>query len=200
MDEFITLIIFFIVIGVIERMLKASQKSKAEAPPELEPTAEDAEPVERMPDRLQGFIAEELGLGLERKPQIRRPTEPEARPDTAGERGAAVGRQRREAVARGRRAHLERRKAAPSLREQREAERALSLEERAMLERGAPISLERPRRPEDHERFHARYMAPKRRPAVRRSRARLPDREAWSPVQKAIIWSEILRPPKGLEG
>ena len=68
-----------------------------------------------------------------------------------------------------------------------------------MLERGEPVSLERPRSPEDHERFHDRYMGRAVVPAVRQRRGRLPERWDWSAAQKAIIWAEILGPPKGLE-
>jgi hypothetical protein len=83
-----------------------------------------------------------------------------------------------------------------------------------VLERGEPVTLERPRRPEDHHRFHERYDVPKpvashsdfhdrymtakARPARRRAKAKLPDRPEWGAMQRAIIWAEILGPPKGL--
>jgi hypothetical protein len=88
-------------------------------------------------------------------------------------------------------------------------------EERAEIERRHPDSLERPRRPEDHDRFHERYavpepvsshaefhdryMKPTRRTAAKRPKGPLPDHPEWSPEQKAIIWAEILGRPKGLE-
>ncbi|UCC74872.1 MAG: hypothetical protein JSV86_10085 [Gemmatimonadota bacterium] len=241
MDEFITLIIFFVVIGLLERILRAAQKGKVERPTEGEMQAGDREAIEEMPASLQELIAEELGINLERKPKVKGLPEPPAAPqarsapaehparrqppapavqrgreptvfypspaakapaerlESAGDRGAAVARRRREEVRRPLRAELGRPRAAPIREPLRDAERGLSLEERAILERGAPQSVERPRRPEDHQRFHERYMEEPPRPAARRSRVPLPEREDWSPAQKAIIWAEILGPPKGLD-
>ncbi len=94
-------------------------------------------------------------------------------------------------------------------------ERGYALQRRSLREVSEPKSLEVPRRPEDHDRFHERYGVPQPvrshkefhdryvdaegRPAVRRrSPTVLPDRLDWSAAQKAIIWAEILGPPKGL--
>ncbi len=76
----------------------------------------------------------------------------------------------------------------------------ISLEEQGMMERGPPVSLERARSPEDHERFHELYLerATKRRRRGGTRGARLPNRDEWSPVHRAIVWSEIIGPPKGL--
>jgi hypothetical protein len=241
-DEFLTLIIIFIVIGVVEKVLRAAQKAKGEPPAQRQAPEHDEGAIEGLPTSLQDLIAEELGINLERKPRIEGPPEPLPPPtaraapaehparrpppaphpaqsappappsreravhypgarreepergrERAGDRGAALARSRREAAARRRRGPALARRAL------REPERPPSLEERALLERGEPVSLERPRRPEDHESFHDRYMAEEVGPAVRRRRGPLPDRWDWSAAQKAIIWAEILGPPKGLE-
>lgn len=107
------------------------------------------------------------------------------------------------------------RKRAASLRKRRSPFRSPTRAGRSAVERGEPISLERPRRPEDHQRFHdrydvpqpvrsheeyhARYMEPRKRTEARRAGVSLPDNPEWSAVQRAIIWSEIVGPPKGLE-
>jgi hypothetical protein len=249
-DQFLTLIIFFIVIGVVERLLKAAQKAKEGAPAQREAQPHDEGAIEQLPANLQDLIAEELGINLERRPRIVEPPEP-APPSSAraapaphpgrrlppsehpgrrqpparhpgqfvppapivrervirypgprreeADRGAESAGDRAAAVARRRREDLARRRAAPARRPLREPERPPSLEERAIMERGEPVSLERPRRPEDHERFHERYRAKEAGPLVRRRRGPLPDRGDWSAAQKAIIWAEILGPPKGLE-
>jgi len=88
-------------------------------------------------------------------------------------------------------------------------------EDRLPLRRGEPVSLEQPRQPEDHRLFHERYSVPQpvstheefhtryvdstSRPQARRAGHALPDDPGWSAVQRAIIWSEILGPPRGLD-
>jgi hypothetical protein len=75
----------------------------------------------------------------------------------------------------------------------------ISLEEQAAMERGEPVSLERPRTPEQHERFHDLYVD--RGDPIstgRRPRPILPDRAGWTAVHRAVVWSEILGPPRGL--
>jgi hypothetical protein len=232
-DEFLTLIIFFIVIGLVERVLKAAQKAKAEAPAQREAQDDEEGGLEKLPAGLQDLVAEELGINLERKPRVEGPPEPappappgrervvyqpggrreEARTGRrhSADRGAAITQARREAAAQ--------RRHGPALTRQplrQPEQQPLSLEERAMLERGEPVSLERPRRPEDHERFHDRYgieepvashaefhdryMEKGAREVPRGRRGRLPERRYWNPVQKAVIWAEVLGPPKGLEG
>ncbi len=109
----------------------------------------------------------------------------------------------------------ERRSSVPARRREAPLRRRPLRDEKAAIERRHPDSLERPRRPEDHDRFHERYgvpepvsshtefheryMQPTRRVAARRPKGPLPDRPDWSPAQKAIIWSEILGRPKGME-
>jgi hypothetical protein len=75
----------------------------------------------------------------------------------------------------------------------------ISLEERGALERGEAVSLERPRRPEQHQRFHELYVEHDDLVSrERRPRATLPDRVGWTAVHRAVVWSEILGPPRGL--
>jgi hypothetical protein len=87
-------------------------------------------------------------------------------------------------------------------------------DERLPVRRAQAASLERPRRPEDHQLFHDRYGVPQPvssheeyheryvdsppRKQTRRGRVALPDDPQWSAVQRAIVWSEVLGPPKGL--
>jgi hypothetical protein len=94
----------------------------------------------------------------------------------------------------------------------REGEEAVSLEERALRARGEAVSLEVERRPEDHEVFRKRYVAPpapraslhevqaqvETTRAPRRSDLALPQRKGWRDAQRAIVWSEILGPPRAL--
>jgi hypothetical protein len=109
----------------------------------------------------------------------------------------------------------ERKRAASMRRRRSPIRKPASEEERFAIERGERGSLERPRRPEDHRRFHdrygvpepvsshdefhARYVQPATRAEPRRAGVILPDSPEWSAVQRAIIWSEILGPPRGLE-
>lgn len=75
----------------------------------------------------------------------------------------------------------------------------ISLEDRAAMERGEAVSLETPRMAEQHQRFHDLYVdrgEPTR--ARRRARPILPDRADWTAVHRAVVWSEILGPPRGL--
>jgi len=237
----IIIVVFFILIGVLERVLKGAQKGKA-PPGAAEPEPEDVDALEGMPANLQELIAEELGINLERRPKVRQLPEPappstarverghpasrqaprpavpgpvprvsypkhqEDLPDSdresAGDRALAAVQQRRERLPRRRRPELTRRREDFSRRPLREPDEEA-------------VSLERPRRPEDHERFHGRYGVPKPveshsdfhrryveeqpgRP-TRRPRTLLPERADWSAAQKAIIWAEILGPPKGLD-
>ncbi len=231
MDSFITLIIFFLLIGLLERVLKAASKKKQGAPPP--PEIEGGEEARAAPSSLQELIAEELGISLERRPRVRelpearaepadrtraapRPPErrpaPETRREVAYPQPARPGVRRPSAAQRERAAARERRAAV--VQREEEPVRVISLEERAALERGEAISLEVARSPEDHRRFHERYGIPEA-PRVRgklgapgvsepmqltgqRRRGRLPERARWSAAARAIVWSEILGPPKGL--
>lgn len=88
-------------------------------------------------------------------------------------------------------------------------------DDRLPVRRGEAASLERPRQMGDHQLFHERYAVPQpvssheefhtryvdaeSRPAARRASVVLPDDPRWSAVQRAIVWSEILGPPRGLD-
>lgn len=75
----------------------------------------------------------------------------------------------------------------------------ISLEERAAMERGEAVSLETPRTAEQHQRFHDLYFeGGEQTRARRRARPILPDRAGWTAVHRAVVWSEILSPPRGL--
>jgi hypothetical protein len=230
MDAFVAFIILLIVISVLEKVLKAGKQKGKGAPPPPEVQGE-VDNGQLLPKNLGDLIAEELGFNLERRPTVQQlpesPTasattrpEVEAQWETFGvsERGAAADQTRVERARRRRRARPVRQRPPPPAERspwELEGEQPVSLEERAIGERGEPISLERDRLPEDHDRFHDRYSVPQpvathqefhdryvtRRPwaAKRRRAIRLPDRRYWSNVQRAIIWAEVLGPPKGLE-
>lgn len=209
MSEFVLLLLLFVVIGLLERFMKASSKaakqSKAEAPSGGEWEPEERESTWSVPAELQDLIAEELGLGLERRPRVRRAPGGEvaslpgeaAASAGAGARGSAVAARRRQEVARRREESLRR------------------MRETGDVPATRPwTSLERPRRPELHERsgdhyavpaaldspekFRVRYGEAKARPARRRRRVLLPEGPHWSSAQKAIVWAEVLGPPKAL--
>jgi hypothetical protein len=214
-DQFITLLILFILIGLVDRFLKAARKAKPPAPPEAEPEADEGTTVEGLPRALQDLIAEELGLNMERRPKVepgarppapadaaraRIPSSPrrprELRPRTVDHPGRReVERERRRALEQARAARE--RSAALARREWVPPEEVISLDELAMRERGAPVSLEAPRRPEERPRLRDRWARPERRGPPRR-RVPLPEPPGWSAAQKAIVWAELLGPPKGL--
>jgi hypothetical protein len=223
-DQFITLLILFILIGLVDRFLKAARKAKPPAPPEAEPEADEGTTVEGLPRALQDLIAEELGLNMERRPKVEPPARPAAPADAARtpvpsppRRPREVQAQRpreprprtvdhpgqREAERERRRRALEQaraareRSAALARREWVPPEEVISLDELAMRERGAPVSLEAPRRPEERPRLRDRWARPERRGPPRR-RVPLPEPPGWSAAQKAIVWAELLGPPKGL--
>lgn len=225
MDQFITLLILFILIGLVDKFLKAARKAKPPAPPEAEREADEEAAIEGLPRALQDLIAEELGLNMERRPKVEPPARRAAPADAARAPIAAPPRRpqevpverpresrprtvdhpgRREADREGRRRELERaraareRKAALVGRESVPPEEAISLEELGMRERGAPVSLEAHRRPEERERLRDRYVGPERRPGPPRRHVPLPEPPGWSAAQKAIVWAELLGPPKGL--
>ncbi|KPK61865.1 MAG: hypothetical protein AMS21_08735 [Gemmatimonas sp. SG8_38_2] len=236
MDDIVWLFLLIAGASLFERFMRAAKKKQQQLQQQFEHESEEAaeEGEGKAPTSLQELLAEELGLNLERRPKVRQqpqlpgtveesavaapppqppdrvvyyPTPQETRQPRAGaaERGISAARVRR-AVPAQHRAEVARR---ASHRPER-----LTLEERVALERGTPKSLERPRRPEDHERFHeeyavplpvsshsefhARYMKAEEPEERRRAGVRLPDRSHWSAVQRAIVWAEVLGPPKGL--
>ncbi len=228
MDDFIWFLIIIAGASIFQRMMRSARKKQQEQQSTSEHEAGEYEGegegegegrLERAPMSFQEMLAEQLGLKLERGPQVLPPPEPpEAEAPTAtataqssAERAAEYAQRRREAASR--RAD-ERRRASPLPSRRTDLPERVSLEERAIRERGAPETLERPRRPEDHERFHERYDVPKplssdtelrkryvdEPETVRRKRKgpTLPDRLEWSAVKRAIVWAEVLGPPKGL--
>ncbi|KPK79360.1 MAG: hypothetical protein AMS25_12975 [Gemmatimonas sp. SM23_52] len=185
MDQFITLLILFILIGLVDKFLKAARKAKPPVPPEAEREADEGTAVEGLPRALQDLIAEELGLDMERRPRVGPPARPAAPADAARTRVPSRPRRPREVQAQ-------------RPRESVPPEEAISLEELGMRERGAPVSLEAPRRPEERERLSDRYVGPERPRGPRWLHVRLPEPPGWSAAQKAIVWAELLGPPKGL--
>jgi hypothetical protein len=250
-DDFIWFLIIIAGASIFERMMRSARKKQQQQQQQgPHPTSEHGEDehhgegegeLERAPMSLQEMLAEQLGLNLERRPQVLPPPEPpetaapsatatahpsagavvyprsqkEERPEqSSAEKAAEYAQRRIEAVTQ--RAD-ERRRATratqlPSHRT--DLPERVSLEERAIRERGTPKTLERPRRPEDHDRFHERYQVPEpvsshtefhkryfeeaATVVTRRSRLKLPDRPDWSAVKRAIVWAEVLGPPKGL--
>jgi hypothetical protein len=97
----------------------------------------------------------------------------------------------------------------------RERGRPVSMERKGSERRGAPVSLETARAPSDHERFHERYGIAEppatydeferryvdgagRERVSARPAAHLPELPGRSRLQRAIVWSEILGPPRAL--
>lgn len=252
MDSFVTLIIFFLLIGLVERLLKGRSGSQKEPPSDKKASAKSAGEREalggqRPRSELERIILEQLGVGVEPpstvetrpetkertgRPALEGQTERTGRPTRAPERPAPprivhtqprrrseageAAQRRRRAPEEPRRREAERRRTAEPTRVPIEAEipEVVSLEQIGMGEIGEPTSLERPREPADHDRFHRRYSVPKpvathdefhhryvvpprHRPA-RERRARLPREPGWSDVQTAIVWTEVIGPPKGL--
>jgi len=243
-DDFIWFLIIIAGASIFERMMKSARKKQQEqgrvSQYEEGEGEEEAEGQhERAPTSIQEILAEQLGLNMERRPRVLPPPE-SAEPETAtatavappgvrtvvhpsspkdvqpeqspAERAAEYAQRRREAATK-RAADRRREHQLPSRRT--DLPERLSLEERALLERGAPKTLERPRRPEDHDRFHQRYDVPKpvsshtefhkryvqQAETVKKRRrvgVALPARPEWSAVKKAIVWAEVLGPPKGM--
>lgn len=208
MEQIFTLLLLFVVVGLLNRFVKAAkgQQGRTQVPDD----AEDKEPIGGASGDLRDLIMEELGLGLERRPKVMELPQP-AEPS-----GAVVYPKEREPVAEAARARSEgaevitrRGPDVPQRRSAREPRRPSRRPERR-----AAVSLERPRRPEDHElfheryavpapvethtQFHERYMDPETVRRRARSAVRLPEQPHWSAAQKAIVWAELLGPPKGL--
>ncbi|NIR45936.1 MAG: hypothetical protein GWN99_15970 [Gemmatimonadetes bacterium] len=219
MDELIFFIILMIVAGILERIQRASQKKRM--PPPGADGAEDEDGVAQAQVRglgkdIQDLIAEELGINLERRPTVKAP--PEAAAGKAAETEASPP-ARREVYMPGepRRAPQRQRPRRQRPREPQpvhEPPRVVSLEEDVVRRPSEAVSLERPRRPEDHERFHdkygvpepveshgefhERYMMRRERPRASATGPRLPARPGWSAAAQAIVWAEVLGPPRGL--
>lgn len=253
MDSFVVLIIFFLLIGLVERLLKGKSGSQKGPPSDRDASAESGEREalggQRPRSELERIILDQLGIRVEppsteeKRPetteraggpalagQVERPARPARAPERPAPsrvvhprprgRPQAYERARRRGASRGETARGEvelRRRPTPepaSKRVEAEIPEVVSLEEVGMRQIGEPTTLERPREPADHERFHERYsvpqpvathddfhrryvVPPRHRPA-RERRARLPQEPGWSEVQRAIVWAEVIGPPKGL--
>jgi hypothetical protein len=197
MDWIFNLILLFVVLTVLERLLsglsgKAARSDEATESSERAPDRRESGASAELGLDLEGlvgdWITEEAGFDLERRPRVRRPEPERPEPEPTGSEYADL--------------------------EQPEPG-VVSMEEIGMRERGDPVSLERPRRPEDHGRFHDRYGIPEPvadhaefheryvgpvAPAARkRRRGGLPELRRLSRAQRAVVWSEIFGPPRGLD-
>ncbi len=235
MEELVKLVVFFLIAaGVLQGFLRKNRGRGGQVEPPAPPPEgdwdydydEDDAPVER-PSTLEALIREELGINLERRPRVQRRLRVEA-PQTTPTSEPGPGRVAPRLIPRptqlppativdpGRRREAQRsvQRRTLTLAEPAAAGEATSLDEWGIRERGEAVSLEVPRAPDAHQRFHARYDVPQppgsheefhRRyvdpallPRRRRSTMRLPNSPRWSPVQKAIVWADILGPPRGL--
>jgi len=184
-DELILILIIMAVAGLLERVLKAAQRGGGTQAPEAEPGAGADLQAPGLPDDLKDLIAEELGINLERRPRVEEKEDIAVAEDLRPEPTVAHPQRRPRPV--------------PEPVEVTPAGPVISLEEQGMLERGEAVSLETQRTPAQHERFHRLYVGTSEELSVTRRRgARLPERASWSPLRKAVIWSEIFGPPKGL--
>jgi hypothetical protein len=205
-DEFVIILVVMF-LGVILDLIKKAQRKKQPPPSAAEQEEMEAgdEPV--LARNIQDLIAEELGLNLERRPSVQRPPEPEPERKRLEEASSEWTRTRQPAA-----------QSEPQRQPVRAADRTAETLARRRGKRREPaeaLSLERPRRPEDHDRFHERYNVPQpvtshsefherymaQEAAVTARRPQgplLPDRPGWTATQKAIIWAEIIGPPKCL--
>ncbi len=177
MEEFIGIIILFLLLPLIQRVLKG--RAKGQLPPseyeeELQPAAyvPESEPGPSLETDLEQLIAEELGLKPRRSPR------------------------QRQAAA----------EAADTFREERLVPSppppTFPQRQRFPAEVDRVRSVVYPDRPPEPETIPEPILQPVRaqaKPERRRRRVfRLPDSAGWSPIKKAIVWSEILGPPKAL--
>lgn len=234
MENLFELLVFFLIAaGVLQGFLRqnrarAGKDGRPAPPPEADWEYDEDDDAAERPATLEALIREELGINLERRPRVERQLRVEA-PKTTPTSEPGPGRVAPSGIPSptrlpprsvghpSRRREPERsvRRRAPAVTEPAAGKEAgTSLEEWGVRERGAAVSLEVPRAPDAHQRFHARYDVPQPPdsheefhqryvdpallPRRRRGRMRLPDSPRWSPVQKAIIWADVLGPPRGL--
>ncbi len=226
MNEFIGFILLIIAISVIDRVMKALKAGKRTPPVDAESEEEplflerdvEVEQLEggegRLDSDLERLIAEELGL----RPKRRQPAEPRTaprdpprrlRPSGEGEGGG--GTLQRSAPSRPPPVPVGPRRTVVLPTPRPELETGVGRERVPRpIERRVPQRPRTERRPAVEE---VELVAPapagastKRRP-VRRSvaarvrhkgPARLPDLPGWTQMQKAIVWAEIVGPPRGL--
>lgn len=220
MDEFIWVIILFIVLPLLERIFKKRQQEDSpDTPelPELEVEAGAPAPADRQPgpqtrgksykSDLERLIAEELGLDVPqptRKPPIRKPParKPPARVSSPYTRlpRSPSGEPRPQPTVVYPRSRVESRPPPPepsyeSLEvppEESMDAQLINLDERgiAAAKKGERVKTREEAQPAVRLDVR-RGRKPRRGPG-------LPDPPEWSSVKKAIVWSEILGPPKAL--
>lgn len=185
MEEFIGIIILFLLLPLIQRVLKG--RAKGQLPPseyeeELQPAAyvPESEPGPSLETDLEQLIAEELGLKTRRSPSQRQ----------AAAEAADIFREERLAPP-----------PPPPTFPQRQRQRLPAEVDRV---RGVayPGRPPEPPEPPEPETIAEPIFQPIRAQAKPERRRRgvslLPDSAGWSPIKKAIVWSEILGPPKAL--
>ena len=179
MEEFIGILILLIVLPLIQRVLRG--RAQRQLPPseyeeELQPAADVLEnaPGPSLETDLEQLIAEELGLKPRRSPSQRQ----------AAAEAADISREERLAPP-----------PPPPTFPQRQRQRLPAEVDRV---RGVAY----PGRPPEPETIAEPIFQPIRAQAKPERRRRgvslLPDSAGWSPIKKAIVWSEILGPPKAL--
>ena len=224
MDQFIGFILLIIAISVIDRVMKAFKAGKRMPMPPVDAESEEeplflerdveVEQLEggegRLDSDLERLIAEELGL----RPKRRQPAEPRTaprdpprrlRPSGEGEGGGGTLQRsapsrpppvpvgpRRTVVLPTPRPELETgvgRERVPRPIERRVPRRPRTAVEEVELAAPAPARASAKRRPVRRAvAARVRHQGP----------ARLPDFPGWTQVQKAIVWAEIIGPPRGL--
>ncbi len=212
MNEFIGFILLIIAISVMDRVMKAFKAGKRMPPPPVDAESEEEplflerdveiEQLEggegRLDSDLERLIAEELGL----RPRRRQPAEPRTAPreppprlQPSGEGGGTLQRSapsRPLAVPVGPRRTV----VLPTPRpiERRVPQRPPRTEPRPAVEEVA-LAAPAPPRASTKRRPVRRSVAPRVR---HQGPARLPDLPGWTQMQKAIVWAEIVGPPRGL--
>ena len=226
MEEFIALLLFFVLATVLDRVMKAMKRKRGGVHPRSDWEEEGEEGMDELGERevgvggvdaqfknldsdLERLIAQELGLKIDEReaqressplgppvarrrppPPSRRPTPVTLprRPGAPSERGRQVAYPETDAETAARARPLEPLRPAPPAR--RRAAEVRSREPSAPTRPTRKPQAERPAAPQ-----RAWEIGASRR---RGGRMLLPDSPDWSPMKKAIIWAEILGPPRGL--
>ena len=224
MEEFIAVLLFFVLAAVLDRVMKAMKRKQGGVHPRSDWEEEGEEGMDELGERevgvggvdaqfkkldsdLERLIAQELGLKTEEReaqressplgppvarrrppPPSRRPTPVTLpkRPGAPAERGRQVVYPDAETAARARPIEPLR----PALPARRRAAEVKSREPAAPSRPARTPQAERPAAPQ--------WGAPLTLARRRGGRMLLPDSPSWSPMKKAIIWAEILGPPRGL--
>jgi hypothetical protein len=205
-DDYVWFFLLIIGASLFQRFVRAARQKQAPPPSEQGEWEEaEEERAEAGVTSFQDLIAKQLGINLESRPTVQKLPGTE---DAAEFPSTAAAARSQPAADREPGAVVARRRAA-------EVQLAPSAEKRGIRQRREALSLERPRRPEDHvdfheryavpepvtthEEFHERYMNAEPWKAARGRGVRLPDRAGWSAIQRAMVWVEVLGKPKGLE-